>query len=153
MNGHRGSGFRVPEAGLVTITGGTGSDREGLRQRFEAAGLTIPIETTADAIERAPGGAAGVAGVVRLSPSDDEGTDAVPLSEDDAYLIVVGANVDVAAAYEAGASQVVPLAVADLPDGAVDRMVTAIRRRWASRSQLPYSTGPRQRHPPRPGNG
>jgi PAS domain S-box-containing protein len=130
MNGQWGGGFRVSGGETVVVAGGTAADRNKLRRCLDAAGLEIPIETVADVADSERAGS-GQVGVVRLSVPGEEvpriGEDGSDL-QNDASLIVVGPDIDVAAAYEAGAVQAVPLAVSDLPDAVIDRMVACLRR-------------------------
>jgi PAS domain S-box-containing protein len=140
MNSQPDRGFWVPGATAVVITGGTAAERDELRRRLEAAGMSLPITTGADT--NAPQGSEPVitAGVIRIS-SDGDASDSTDAEESDPRsvtggsnlgsdppVVVVGSDVDIAAAYEAGATLSIPLAVSNLPDAAIDRIADQFRR-------------------------
>ena len=163
MTDQRAGGFRAPGSGTVLITGGTAADRDELRRRLVAAGLSMSVETAAGTSDSTSAWATGTVGEVRLSPPDGDvipdtadrsgtaeeftrgtgdagtapsqgpprsGTTPGPGSDSDGttQLLIVGPDIDVAAAYEAGAVLAVPLAVSDLPEAVLDRMVASLRR-------------------------
>lgn len=141
----------TPVSEPVYILQGERHRETELQRRLRRSGLSNPVETLSpDAVSELK--SATPAGVVCLCGSGDAEQQGTRLETDgqggaetgytdarstvasvvdtgvDCPVVVVGVDVDVAAAYDAGATDVVPLRIADHPDTIVEKITTTIGR-------------------------